>query len=243
MGPGAHVVAVCQPCVPALAAAAIMAEDDHPAAPHSLTLMAGPIDARVSPTMVNDLAAAPADRVVRAQRHRDRPAALRRRRAPRVPGLRPGRGVHAHEPRPPPRRVPPPLRRHRRRQRRAGARDEGLLRRVLRRARPHRRVLPRDRRDDLPRPPARARRASSGAAGASTPARSGARRCSPSRASATTSAAWGRPPPPTTSAPACRPPAAASTCRPGAGHFGVFSGSRWELEVYPELRSHILMAR
>jgi polyhydroxyalkanoate depolymerase len=57
MGPGAHVVAVCQPCVPALAAAAIMAEDDHPAAPHSLTLMAGPIDARVSPTMVNDLAA------------------------------------------------------------------------------------------------------------------------------------------------------------------------------------------
>jgi polyhydroxyalkanoate depolymerase len=57
MGPGAHVVAVCQPCVPALAAAAIMAEDDHPAAPNSLTLMAGPIDARVSPTMVNDLAA------------------------------------------------------------------------------------------------------------------------------------------------------------------------------------------
>jgi polyhydroxyalkanoate depolymerase len=57
MGPGAHVVAVCQPCVPALAATAIMAEDDHPAAPHSLTLMAGPIDARVSPTMVNDLAA------------------------------------------------------------------------------------------------------------------------------------------------------------------------------------------
>ena len=58
MGPGAHVVAVCQPCVPALAAAAIMAEDDHRAAPHSLTLMAGPIDARVNPTMVNDLAAA-----------------------------------------------------------------------------------------------------------------------------------------------------------------------------------------
>src|SRR4051812_36403350 len=58
MGPGAHVVAVCQPCVPALAAAALMAEDDHPATPHSLTLMAGPIDARVNPTIVNDLAAA-----------------------------------------------------------------------------------------------------------------------------------------------------------------------------------------
>jgi poly(3-hydroxybutyrate) depolymerase len=58
LGPGAHVVAVCQPCVPALAAAAVMAEDGHDATPHSLTLMAGPIDARVSPTIVNDLAAA-----------------------------------------------------------------------------------------------------------------------------------------------------------------------------------------
>jgi len=57
MGPGAHVVAVCQPCVPALATAALMAEDDDEAVPHSLTLMAGPIDARVNPTIVNDLAA------------------------------------------------------------------------------------------------------------------------------------------------------------------------------------------
>ena len=57
MGPGAHVVAVCQPCVPALAAAALMAEDDDEAVPHSLTLLAGPIDARVNPTIVNDLAA------------------------------------------------------------------------------------------------------------------------------------------------------------------------------------------
>jgi poly(3-hydroxybutyrate) depolymerase len=57
IGPGAHVVAVCQPCVPALAAAALMAEDGDEAAPHSLTLMAGPIDARVNPTIVNDLAA------------------------------------------------------------------------------------------------------------------------------------------------------------------------------------------
>mgnify|MGYP003704061849 CR=1 FL=1 len=55
-GPGTHVVAVCQPCVQALAAAAIMAEDDNPAQPRSLTLMAGPIDCRVNPTMVNNLA-------------------------------------------------------------------------------------------------------------------------------------------------------------------------------------------
>jgi polyhydroxyalkanoate depolymerase len=56
MGPGAHVVAVCQPCVQALAAAALMAEDDDPCQPLSLTLMAGPIDTRVNPTKVNELA-------------------------------------------------------------------------------------------------------------------------------------------------------------------------------------------
>ena len=56
MGPGAHVVAVCQPCVAALAATAIMAEDDDPAQPRSLTLMAGPVDCRVNPTGVNTLA-------------------------------------------------------------------------------------------------------------------------------------------------------------------------------------------
>lgn len=56
MGPNSNVVAVCQPCVSALAAVALMAEDDHPATPASLTLMAGPIDCRVSPTAVNELA-------------------------------------------------------------------------------------------------------------------------------------------------------------------------------------------
>ena len=56
IGPGAHVVAVCQPCVTVLAAVAIMAEDENPAQPRSMTLMAGPIDARVSPTKVNELA-------------------------------------------------------------------------------------------------------------------------------------------------------------------------------------------
>ena len=56
IGPGAHVVAVCQPCVAALAATALMAEDDDPATPRSLTLMAGPVDCRVNPTGVNALA-------------------------------------------------------------------------------------------------------------------------------------------------------------------------------------------
>jgi poly(3-hydroxybutyrate) depolymerase len=56
MGPGTHVVAVCQPCVQVLAAAAVMAESRNPAQPRSMTLMAGPIDTRVNPTKVNELA-------------------------------------------------------------------------------------------------------------------------------------------------------------------------------------------
>jgi len=56
MGPGAHLVAICQPCVAALAATALMSEDNDPATPASLTLMAGPIDCRISPTGVNQLA-------------------------------------------------------------------------------------------------------------------------------------------------------------------------------------------
>ena len=56
IGPGTHVIAVCQPCVAALAATALMAEDDDPAQPRSLTLMAGPVDCRVNPTGVNVLA-------------------------------------------------------------------------------------------------------------------------------------------------------------------------------------------
>ncbi|MDL2336971.1 MAG: polyhydroxyalkanoate depolymerase [Pseudomonadota bacterium] len=56
MGPGSHLMAICQPCVSALAATAVMSEDHHPATPSSLTLMAGPIDCRISPTAVNQLA-------------------------------------------------------------------------------------------------------------------------------------------------------------------------------------------
>jgi poly(3-hydroxybutyrate) depolymerase len=56
MGPGAHMVAVCQPCVSALGAASVMAQGDNPAQPRSMTLMAGPIDTRVNPTKVNELA-------------------------------------------------------------------------------------------------------------------------------------------------------------------------------------------
>ena len=56
LGPDTHVIAVCQPSVPALAAAAVMARAQDPCQPLSLTLMGGPIDTRQNPTEVNKLA-------------------------------------------------------------------------------------------------------------------------------------------------------------------------------------------
>jgi poly(3-hydroxybutyrate) depolymerase len=56
IGRRAHVVAVCQPGPPALAAAALLAETGDPLRPASITLMGSPIDARLSPTAANVLA-------------------------------------------------------------------------------------------------------------------------------------------------------------------------------------------
>src|SRR6202021_3979328 len=55
IGPGAHVLAVCQPCVAVLSAVALMAQSGNPAQPRSMTLMAGPIDCRGNPTKGNEL--------------------------------------------------------------------------------------------------------------------------------------------------------------------------------------------
>jgi poly(3-hydroxybutyrate) depolymerase len=61
MGPnegqgGTHMLAVCQPSVPCYAAAALMSADNNPCRPKTLTLMGGPIDTREAPTAVNTLA-------------------------------------------------------------------------------------------------------------------------------------------------------------------------------------------
>jgi poly(3-hydroxybutyrate) depolymerase len=53
LGPGTHVMAVCQPSPPVLAAIALMAAANDPATPASMTLMGGPVDTRKSPTAVN----------------------------------------------------------------------------------------------------------------------------------------------------------------------------------------------
>ena len=56
IGPGTHLLAVCQPSVPSLAATAVMNAAANPCAPATLTMMGGPIDTRESPTSVNGMA-------------------------------------------------------------------------------------------------------------------------------------------------------------------------------------------
>jgi len=80
IGPGAHMLAVCQPSVPAFAATALMNADNHPATPRSLTMMGGPVDTREAPTAVNTLAT-------------ERPHAwFQQNVIATVPGLYPGAG-------------------------------------------------------------------------------------------------------------------------------------------------------
>jgi len=56
LGPNVHLISVCQPTVPVLAAVSLMASDDDPHLPRSMTMMGGPIDTRRNPTQVNALA-------------------------------------------------------------------------------------------------------------------------------------------------------------------------------------------
>ncbi len=56
LGPDVHVISVCQPTVPVLAAISLMATKKDPALPRSMTMMGGPIDSRKNPTAVNALA-------------------------------------------------------------------------------------------------------------------------------------------------------------------------------------------
>ncbi|MGM4890334.1 polyhydroxyalkanoate depolymerase [Tardiphaga sp. 1201_B9_N1_1] len=57
LGGNVHVLAVCQPAVPVLAAVSVMEAENDPYVPLSMTLMGGPIDTRRNPTAVNNLAA------------------------------------------------------------------------------------------------------------------------------------------------------------------------------------------
>ncbi len=56
LGPGSHMLAVCQPAVPCYAALSYMSANNNPATPLTLTMMGGPVDTRRAPTSVDDLA-------------------------------------------------------------------------------------------------------------------------------------------------------------------------------------------
>ena len=121
----AHMLAVCQPSVPAYAAAALMSADKHPCRPKTLTMMGGPIDTREAPTAVNTLAT---ERPLAWFEHNviaTVPLYLSGRGPEGLSGLPPARRLHGDEPRRPPHQ---PLgdvqasRRGRRRERRRDAR-------------------------------------------------------------------------------------------------------------------------
>jgi poly(3-hydroxybutyrate) depolymerase len=79
IGLGAHMLAVCQPSVPCYALACIMSAEKHPCRPKTLTMMGGPVDTREAPTSVNDVAT-------------ERPFAWFQNVIATVPALYPGAG-------------------------------------------------------------------------------------------------------------------------------------------------------
>ena len=177
MGPGAHVVAVCQPCVQALAAVAVMAEDDNPPQPRSMTLMAGPIDTRVNPTEVNELATGKPIDWFERNLISHVPLRYPGAGAARLSGLRAALGLHEHEPRAAHAAHIELYEHLANGDAREGRRPSRLLRRVLRRARPARPSSTSRRCSGCSRNTTCHAASSTGTAGASIPRRSGAPRC------------------------------------------------------------------
>ena len=239
LGPGAHLLAVCQPCVQALIVTAVMAESGDPCVPRTLTLMAGPIDTRINPTAVNDLATTrPIEwfeqNVITTVPWRY-PGAGRKV----YPGflqltafltMNPQRHIKSHfdlyQ-----NLVDGDLEKARRHPR--------VLRRVLRRARPDRRVLPGDGRAGVPDRGPGPRRAADPRRRRSTPRAitktmlltvEGERDdiCSIGQTMAAHDLCSG-----------LSPHLKHHHLQPGVGHYGVFSGRRWETQVYPVVRSMI----
>ena len=110
VGQGGHVLAVCQPTVGVLAAMALLAQARSPAQPASMTLMAGPIDTRLNPTKVNELAKSKPIEWFEQQRDRHGARPLCRGRAARLSRLHAANGVHVDEHGPPRQGVQRPVR-------------------------------------------------------------------------------------------------------------------------------------
>ncbi len=240
LGPDTHVIAVCQPCVAALVATAVMAEAGNPATPRTLTLMAGPIDTRVDPTVVNDLATSKPISWFERNVITTVPMRYAGRRPAGVPGVPAAHLVRQHEPRTPPQRAPravPPPRRRRR------GRGRGHARRS---------TTSTSRCSTSP-PSSTSRRSST--CSRSTGSRGA---CSTSRAAGSIRRAIRRTAlltvegerddicSPGQTFPAhdlcrsIRPMRKRHHLQPGVGHYGVFNGRRWEQQIYPLVHNLIL---
>ena len=216
LAPDLHVISVCQPTVPVLAAISLMATAKDPKLPKTMTMMGGPIDPRKSPTAVNDLAIEKPfswfeNTVIYAV-----PANYPGFGRKVYPGflqhagfiaMNPGRHAQSH------REFYKHLVAGRRR---AGRRPPPVLRRIQRRARHAGRVLPGHDQDRVPG--LHACRRARGKWAASWCGRRTSRRlrCSPSKASWTTSPAPARPRRRTTCAAASRPTCSKTSSRPNA---------------------------
>ena len=243
IGPGAHLVAVCQPCVAALVAAAVMAQGDNPAAA-ALDDADGRADRHPrQPDQGQRTRQGQADRLVREEpdRHACRcaTAAARRKVYPGFVQLAAfmsmniERHVKAH------RELYENLAQRRDGQGRA---DQGVLRRIFRRARSHRRILSGDRAAGVPGARAAARRADLCRTRRSSRRRSSAPCCSRWKARRTTSARSGRRWRRTICARRLRPYRKRHHMQAGVGHYGVFSGRTWQHQIYPMVKNVILQS-
>ena len=142
LGPDVHVISVCQPTVPVMAAISLMAAADDPAQPRSMTLMGGPIDTRAGADRGQPLRQDAQPALVRHARHHARAAQVSRLHAPRLSGLPAARRLRRHEFRPPPAGACRFLQSPGRRRRRFGRGAPQVLRRVQRGDGPAGRVLP-----------------------------------------------------------------------------------------------------
>ncbi len=100
LGGGCHVVAVCQPSVPVIAAVARMEAENDPYAPQSMVLMGGPIDTRINPTAVNKLAEERGTEWFRRNVISKVPFPQSRRDARRLSGVSAAQWLRQHEPEP-----------------------------------------------------------------------------------------------------------------------------------------------
>ena len=154
-----HMLAVCQPAVPAFAADGADGADKNPWRPKTLTMMGGPIDTREAPTAVNTLATERPLSWFEQNVIATVPMIYAGRRAEGLSRLPAARRVHDHEPRLTPRQPLGDVQASRRRRRRRRGCDPQILRGISLGVRHDRRILSADGRRRVPAPFAAERRA------------------------------------------------------------------------------------